>query len=84
MRIAITGATGFIGPRLCAALAERGDELVVLSRDPDRARGQLPGIAEAVAWNPTEGLPPPIADCRLPIARSPESGKSQIANRKSR
>jgi uncharacterized protein (TIGR01777 family) len=54
MRIAITGATGFIGLRLCAALAERGDELVVLSRDPDRARGRLPGVAEAVAWNPTE------------------------------
>jgi uncharacterized protein (TIGR01777 family) len=37
MRIAITGATGLIGPRVVAALRKRGDSVTVLSRDPSRA-----------------------------------------------
>jgi uncharacterized protein len=41
MRVAITGATGLIGTRLARALAERGDSVVALSRDPDRARERL-------------------------------------------
>jgi len=41
MRVAITGATGLIGSRLARALAERGDSVVALSRDPDRARERL-------------------------------------------
>jgi uncharacterized protein (TIGR01777 family) len=36
MRIAITGATGLIGRRVVAALKERGDEVTVLSRDPQQ------------------------------------------------
>jgi len=53
MRVAIVGATGFIGRRLTRALAERGDEVVALSR-----RGRdVPG-ARAVAWDPgTSPLP---------------------------
>jgi len=41
MRVTVTGATGLIGPRLVAALRARGDEVTVLSRDPDRARERL-------------------------------------------
>ena len=33
----MTGATGFIGGRLAAKLRERGDEVVALVRDPDKA-----------------------------------------------
>ena len=39
MRVTVTGATGLIGTRLVAALARRGDEVTVLSRDP-RARAR--------------------------------------------
>jgi uncharacterized protein (TIGR01777 family) len=41
MRIALTGATGLIGPRVLASLRARGDEVTVLSRDPERARKKL-------------------------------------------
>jgi uncharacterized protein len=41
MRVTVTGATGLIGPRVVSALRERGDEVTVLSRDPERARDRL-------------------------------------------
>jgi uncharacterized protein len=56
MRITITGATGLIGTRLVRALNERGDELTVLSRSPERARAAL-GV-EAVGWR-AESEPAP-------------------------
>jgi uncharacterized protein len=49
MRVTLTGATGLIGSRLVRALQERGDDVTVLSRDPDRARTAL-GV-EAVGWD---------------------------------
>jgi len=48
MRVVVTGATGFIGSALVAALRARGDAIVALTRDPDRARRAL-GEVEAVA-----------------------------------
>ena len=45
MRIVVTGATGFVGRALVNALVERGDEVVAISRDPQRASAQLPLIA---------------------------------------
>ena len=58
MRVTVTGATGLIGPRLVAALRERGDEVTVLSRDPERAGAALPGV-EAVQWaDPTGSAAP--------------------------
>jgi uncharacterized protein len=50
MRITVTGATGRIGQTLVAALRARGDEVTVLSRNPDRARQAL-GDVEAHAWD---------------------------------
>lgn len=38
MRIAITGASGFVGSQLIPRLHERGVELVLLGRDPERLR----------------------------------------------
>lgn len=35
-RILVTGATGFVGRRLCRALAERGDEVVAAVRSPEK------------------------------------------------
>lgn len=60
MKVTITGATGLIGSRLVRALRDRGDDVVVLSRSPDRATQAL-GV-EAHAWDlmsqpaPTEAL----------------------------
>ena len=58
MRVTVTGATGRIGTRLVGALRERGDEVTVLSRDPDKARASL-GV-ETHAWQP-ESEPAPVA-----------------------
>lgn len=60
MRVTVTGATGLIGTRLVAALARRGDDVTVLSRDPRRARERLGSGIEAVAWDPL-GEPAPAA-----------------------
>jgi uncharacterized protein (TIGR01777 family) len=49
-RIILTGATGLVGQKLFAALSARGDDLVIVSRNPERARTALPGAAEYVAW----------------------------------
>jgi uncharacterized protein (TIGR01777 family) len=50
MRVTVTGATGRVGGALVGALRERGDEVTVLSRNPDKARQRL-GV-DAVAWDP--------------------------------
>ena len=59
MRVTVTGATGLIGSALVARLKERGDEVTVLARDPDRARASL-GV-EAVEWQATAGPAPAAA-----------------------
>jgi uncharacterized protein (TIGR01777 family) len=56
MRVTVTGATGLIGTRIVRALRERGDEVTVLSRDPERARAAL-GV-EAAMWQPESGPAP--------------------------
>ena len=54
MRVLITGATGFVGRALTQALAERGDEAVALTRDPERALAALPALSAAYAWRPLD------------------------------
>jgi uncharacterized protein (TIGR01777 family) len=49
-RVTLTGATGLIGPALVSSLLERGTQVTVLTRDPDRARARL-GEVEAVQWD---------------------------------
>ena len=58
MKIAVTGATGTIGRPLVQALLERGDEVTVLSRDPDGARRSL-GAVEAIGWLDPTNEPAP-------------------------
>jgi uncharacterized protein (TIGR01777 family) len=57
MKVTVTGATGLIGSRLVARLRDRGDEVTVLSRDPDRAREAL-GEVQAIAWTLTDESAP--------------------------
>jgi uncharacterized protein len=57
MRVTLTGATGLIGTRLVGALLASGDDVTVLSRDPDRAREAL-GAVDTHAWRaPDEPAP---------------------------
>lgn len=56
--VLVTGATGFIGRRLSAVVKARGYELAVLSRDPQRARTQLPQAKLIDDWSPQRGLHP--------------------------
>jgi len=60
VKVLVTGASGLIGSALCDALLARGDEVVGLSRDPERARNGRPGIAWH-AWQPTLERPPAAA-----------------------
>jgi uncharacterized protein (TIGR01777 family) len=58
MKALVTGATGFVGPRLLRLL----DRPVVVTRSPDRARGTLGHLADRIVrWDPAEGPPPPEA-----------------------
>lgn len=60
MKVLVTGASGLIGAALCDALLARGDRVVGLSRDPDRARQGKPSI-EWHRWEPTLERPPAAA-----------------------
>src|SRR5262249_28243232 len=51
MRIAITGATGFLGRYLVRRLAEAGHPLRCWHR-PDRNRGGFEKLADAIEWLP--------------------------------
>ncbi len=50
MRILITGGTGLIGSALAAELAQAGHEVIVLTRNPDKATG-LPAGVRAERWD---------------------------------
>ncbi len=50
LRVTVSGATGLIGPALVGALLERGAQVTVLTRDPERARARL-GEVEALSWD---------------------------------
>ena len=49
MKVTVSGATGRVGRHLVAALKQRGDDVVALSRDAGRATEQL-GV-QAYAWD---------------------------------
>ncbi|HEY3829563.1 MAG TPA: TIGR01777 family oxidoreductase [Solirubrobacteraceae bacterium] len=59
MRVTVTGATGLIGTKLLAALHARGDDVTVLSRDPQRA--QAKSNVEALRWDPLQEPAPSAA-----------------------
>jgi uncharacterized protein (TIGR01777 family) len=50
MRVIITGGTGLIGKALTIELLQSGYEVVVLSRNPEKARG-LPSNARVIYWD---------------------------------
>jgi uncharacterized protein (TIGR01777 family) len=60
MRVLVTGASGFLGSRVCDALLARGDEVVGLSRSPETARASNPTVSWH-AWDATVERPPESA-----------------------
>jgi uncharacterized protein len=60
MRVLVTGASGLLGSALSDALLARGDEVVGLTRHPERARPKNPTIRWH-AWQATTERPPPEA-----------------------
>lgn len=58
MKVAIAGATGFVGTRLVEKLSAQGEQIVVLSRDATRARRVFPSRAfpqlEVVGYTPSQ------------------------------
>ncbi|GBD10929.1 Epimerase family protein [bacterium HR23] len=61
MHVLITGATGFIGQHLCRALGQDGHTLTALSRNPGAALRRVPGLSQALVWDPL-GVPPDLKD----------------------
>jgi len=60
VRVLVTGATGLIGSAVCDALLARGDEVVGLTRDPEKARPKNPTVRWH-AWQAATERPPPEA-----------------------
>jgi len=54
MRIAVTGATGFIGRALTARLISAGHDVSSFSRNPEHARRLLPSQARILPWKPQD------------------------------
>jgi uncharacterized protein (TIGR01777 family) len=60
VRVLVTGATGLIGSHVCDALAARGDEVLGLTRDPERARRSGADVTW-YEWQATTTRPAPEA-----------------------
>jgi dihydroflavonol-4-reductase len=67
MRALVTGATGKVGNAIARALAERGDSVRALVRDPARAAAVLPAGVEPVRGDVTDpgSLPAAVDGCEL-------------------
>lgn len=52
MRVAVSGATGFIGRALVRTLLDRGDDVLALSRRPEAARRILGEEVKLIRWSP--------------------------------
>lgn len=86
MRILITGATGFIGSRICQVLSEAGHTLTALSRDPASAKFRVPVLRQAFAWEALSGPPPSEAftnvDAVIHLAGQSIAGRWDEAKKK--
>ncbi|MEZ4407717.1 MAG: TIGR01777 family oxidoreductase [Polyangiales bacterium] len=71
MRVAVFGATGFIGRRVVQALAARGDVVVAYSRDPARAKSALGERVECRANDAVDGASLADIDAVVNLAGEP-------------
>jgi uncharacterized protein (TIGR01777 family) len=85
MKLVVTGGTGFIGSALVRALVARGDNVVVLTREPAQSseakRETGSGMLELQAWEPTHEGPWQKhldgADAVVHLAGEPLAGRRQ-------
>jgi uncharacterized protein (TIGR01777 family) len=79
MRVVVTGATGFVGRALITELNTRNHRVVVLSRDPARARRSLPLVAACHSFDPDLETAPAVAlegsDAIIHLAGEPVAGR---------
>ncbi|MBD1940988.1 TIGR01777 family protein [Coleofasciculus sp. FACHB-712] len=79
MKVAITGATGFVGSRLVERLHAQGNQILVFSRNPAKAKQVFPANTypnlEIIAYTPTESgsWQQSIAGCDAVVNLSGES-----------
>ncbi len=83
-RILIAGASGYIGGRLVPVLAQRGDDLTLIGRDPGALTERFPGtrVVGADLLDPAS-LPPALAGIEVAyyLAHSMAGGESGFAER---
>ncbi|MEJ2194090.1 MAG: TIGR01777 family oxidoreductase [Ignavibacteriaceae bacterium] len=53
-KIIVTGATGSIGKRICRLLIEKGDEVIIFTRNLREAKNNIPKAANFIEWNYNE------------------------------
>jgi uncharacterized protein (TIGR01777 family) len=81
MKILLTGGTGLIGRRLCAALLAQGHELTVLSRKPDTVKSKC-GAGVQAMQSLSEWQPDIAFDAVINLAGEPIVDKRWTAQRK--
>lgn len=86
MKIAVTGATGFIGLALVQRLIAENEQVLVLTRHPDKAKRIWPSGVEIVGYSVTTGGPwqDQIAGCDgvVNLAGAPIAEERWTAERK--
>ena len=55
MRVLVTGGTGFVGQHLVRRLQERGDQVVVSTRNAAKVAKVFGDGVEALEWDPLSG-----------------------------
>jgi uncharacterized protein (TIGR01777 family) len=58
LRVLLTGATGFLGGKLCDQLSVDGHSVVALSRNAGSAGAKLPRADKIYSWDPLSTTPP--------------------------
>lgn len=79
MRVFVTGGSGYLGRAIIRQLVERGDQVVVLSRDAARARTLLPEQVGIVEGDPTAAGPwqAAVAGCDAAINLAGENASAR-------
>jgi len=58
MKVLVTGATGFVGNKVIKALHNNGHQVVVLTRDAQKAEVRLPHSCQVFHWDPEKQIIP--------------------------